>query len=47
MIEEQKAVYAKMRYLSGESVLDAFLNYYGVQMLSQEFIQYLKDELYI
>lgn len=46
MTEEQKKVYNKMKYRNAETVLDAFLNYYGTRILSKDFIEFLYREFY-
>lgn len=44
MTELQKKIWYKLCELDGEEVARLFTNYYGNQLLSEEFKEFLEDE---
>lgn len=47
MSDEQKRIYEALENLSSDKVLELFLNFYGTQILSGEFGEFVGDELNI
>lgn len=46
MTEEQERFYNRLCMLTGEQVADAFLNWHGTQLLTNDFMQNVREEYF-